>query len=84
MEKRHRDLLISKHVYLVTNLDLVATHLLDYLYTDGLLLMTDLQEIEVGIELFQFTAASVCFECLFCPTSDFPIHQRNPCVVMLR
>lgn len=60
MEQKHRDLLTNKLVYLVANLDLVATHLLDYLYTDGLLRDTDIQEIEVGIRLFHLIAASVC------------------------
>jgi hypothetical protein len=48
MEQKHKQVLVDNHVNLVTNLDLVNTHLLDYLYAEGLLQETDIQETDVS------------------------------------
>jgi hypothetical protein len=52
MERRHQDILQSNTVFLLDNLSLNDSHMLDYLYTDGLLMLPELNTIEVGIYSF--------------------------------
>ena len=48
MEKKHKDLLVDNHTFLMGELDFVNTHLYDYMYSDGLLTYSDIEQIEVS------------------------------------
>ena len=48
----HRKKLQENHTALVDTLDFLRTHILDHLYSDGLLSAADIEEIEVRISNF--------------------------------
>jgi len=48
MEKKHQQVLQTNHLLLISQLDFVNSKILDYLYTDGILQINDVEEIEVS------------------------------------